>query len=640
MDEKNHIIDDIQDVSDIDTKHSVSRPPRPPGPALGPYFQFITTELDKMLWIGSILLFRHVDYQVPTIQFVSVAKVEFAWEVLYENLFNMRAYRINLFIQIRQGDMDDQVEWKIDWGDYSTNGHIFIPQHNQKWRGAFFSCNGFDATVSKQDSLEFTYNTVWNHLLSIHEDNPFHLLVWGGDQNYNDFVLDDIEFLVNWAKMNWDEKWKVDFDIASRRQVEEYYFNNYIEHWENRPEMKRALGCIPSLMMWDDHDIYDGAGSYPPLLHDSPIMLGLFDMAQKMRLLFQHHTSPAQARKHHLFGHKGYNFLARCGPHLAILGTDGRTERDDQTVIHDDSWNMIFNRIEEDLDDTIHHILVISAIPLIFARFKLAESILETAKKLSMKWRRIPFSEHVNSVFGLPEIYDDLVDEWTHESHIDERNDILQRFQDVARRKHMRVTFFSGDVHCCGVGRFQSRNTKTSSKPFNDSKLMYQIISSAIVNRPPPKIVIRAAHLFGRRWYPIQDTKEELIDFFEKSPVNGSPLFLKKLLPNRNWCFFTETSAQNLRFQNDVAQGLFERLFWYLFDFLVFCLGLVRIFGWFRFDHRKYRRTYEFSPSGTSEQLNDVEKRNLQVRFWLENDHRKKERQGFTNYDLFIPYLK
>ncbi len=55
----------------------------------------------------------------------------------------------------------------------------------------------------------------------------------------------------------------------------------YAENWGRHPELKKALTSIPSLMMWDVHDIFDGAGSYPPLLHDSPMMMGLFLAAQK-----------------------------------------------------------------------------------------------------------------------------------------------------------------------------------------------------------------------------------------------------------------------------------------------------------------------------------------------------------------------
>ncbi|CAF1549219.1 unnamed protein product, partial [Rotaria sordida] len=412
--------------------HTIGRPPRPPEPAMGPYYQFITTDLENMLWIGSVLIFRHVSYVHPSIQFNAKVKITFKWETLYENLFNMQAYRINLNIELPKGKDDEKIDWIINWEDFTTNGTFYIAQYDQKWRGAFFSCNGFDATVSKEIALGLTYNTVWNHLLSTHEKNPFHLLVWGGDQNYNDFVLEDV------------------------RYIEQYYFYNYAEHWERRSEMKQALGSIPSLMMWDDNDIYDGAGSYPSLLNDSPIMVGLLELAQKMRLLFQHHTTPEKARKHQLFGYRGHNFLARCGPNLVFLGTDGRSERNEKTVIHENTWNMIFEKLNIDLEN-VQHLIIILAVPFLFARFKVTETLLETWKKWTMKYQNIPFSEHTNSIFGLPEIYDDLLDEWIHEAHIKERNYILSRLQKLAEMKKTRITLFSGDVHCCGIARFRTR---------------------------------------------------------------------------------------------------------------------------------------------------------------------------------------
>jgi phosphodiesterase/alkaline phosphatase D-like protein len=140
-------------------------------------------------------------------------------------------------------------------------------------------------------------------------------------------IFEDIPYLRAWVNMEWNEKWTTDFRADLKEQVEEYHFNTYAENWNRRDEVRRALSSIPSLMTWDDHDIFDGAGSYPPLIHNSPMMMGLFSAAQKMRLLFQHHTTIDKARQHHLFGHEGYNFFARCGPRLAIVGTDGRTER-------------------------------------------------------------------------------------------------------------------------------------------------------------------------------------------------------------------------------------------------------------------------------------------------------------------------
>jgi hypothetical protein len=538
---------------------ALNRPPKPPGPTLGPYFQFITTDLENMLWIGSALLFRHVSFDPPKIQFFSEAKIDHTWEVFYENLFDMRAYRINLQVELRTGEGNEKVAWIIDWGDYSTGAIFHIARYNQKWRGGFFSCNGFDASVSRQADSALNYDNVWNHLHSIHEETPLHLLLWGGDQTYVDFIFEDIPFLRNWTNMEWDQKWACSFDNNTKNEIEQYYFNACAESWERRFEMKRALESTPSLMMWDDHDIFDGAGSYPPLLHDSPIMTGLFEVAQKMRLLFQHHTTPDKARQHGLFGYQGYNFFARCGPKLAIIGADGRSERDIETVQHEKTWDMIFDKLDNNLQD-VEHLIVLFPVPFSFVRFRLAESIFERMKNLPNKWQSLSLVKQTNSIFGLPELYDDLLDEWIHDSHIAERDRVLLRFQKVAEKKKVRITYFSGDVHCCGISRFRTYG-EDAPLPINDTKLMYQVISPAIVNMPPSRTYIRAAHFFPTKWYPIENTEEELFDFFESTPENGSKLFLQKLLPNRNWCYFEQCTTKNWTVPAPVQTGLLSRFF-------------------------------------------------------------------------------
>lgn len=106
-----------------------------------------------------------------------------------------------------------------------------------------------------------------------------------------------------------------DFGLVTGRW-RQYWFRAYAETWE-REEVRQALESIPALQQWDDHDIFDGAGSYPPELHDSPVMLGLMRTAQKFRLLFQHHTTPTLAQKHSLFGHAGFNWVCQMGPRMA-----------------------------------------------------------------------------------------------------------------------------------------------------------------------------------------------------------------------------------------------------------------------------------------------------------------------------------
>ncbi|CAF4911948.1 unnamed protein product [Rotaria sp. Silwood1] len=618
---------------------TVTRPPKRPGPALGPYYQFITTDLNQMLWIGSALLFREISHDKPKIQFFCEPKLDYSYEILYDNIFNMRAYRINISIELRDGEGDDEIRWKIDWGNYSTDGLFRIARYNQKWRGGFFSCNGFDSTVPEQKISDLTFDDVWEHLNSVHDETPLHILLWGGDQNYMDFMFEDIPYLKDWVDMEWNEKWTCDFRKDLEHQVEEYHFNSYVQTWE-RSEVRNALASIPSLMTWDDHDIFDGAGSYPPLLHDSPMMTGLFKVAQKLRLLFQHHTTLEKAQEHGLFGYQSYNFLAHCGPNLVIVGTDGRTERNTETVHHPKTWDMIFEKLENDVMN-ITHLIVLFPVPFSFVRFKLAESILHRLKNLPNKFRNVPVVKQTNSVFGLPELYDDLLDEWTHEAHIEERNRALSRFQELADRKKVRITFFSGDVHCCGVSRFQTR-LKDGLEPINDSKLMYQVISSAIVNIPPPRQFLRVAHYFKTKWHPIENTEEEVIDFFQRLPENGRKLMHKKLLPNRNWCYFEQCEEENPSVYTTIKTGLFH------------CLSKT---------NEHHSPAIDLGPTSRSdgrggtqppihqhsrghackERREAVEEeigtQTLKIRLWLESSKKHEERRRFVSYELLIPNL-
>lgn len=276
--------------------------------------------------------------------------------------------------------------------------------------------------------------------------------------------------------------------------------------------------------------------SYPPLLHESPVMSGLFLCAQRYRLLFQHHTTPDLARKHRLFGKKGYNFISQCGPKLAVLLTDGRTERTINTVQHDDTWDQIFTKLDTDLPASTEHLIAVFAVPLSFIRVRPAEKIFDFLLKMPNKFRQLPVVKSTNSLFGLPELYDDLLDEWTHDAHIEERNSAVQRFQTFAAKRACRVTFLSGDVHCCGLSRF--RSTPRGIAPVQDPRMMYQVIASAIVNMPPPRNGLRLAHYFPTKWKPFKDTEEEFINFFERMPEGGRKLRHRKLLPNRNWCYF------------------------------------------------------------------------------------------------------
>lgn len=62
--------------------------------------------------------------------------------------------------------------------------------------------------------------------------------------------------------------------------------------------------------------------------------------------------------------------------------------------------------------------------------------------------------------------------------HKKERNALILRFQHIAERKHLRISFMSGDVHATANSRFKS--TKKVD-PSQDPKFMLQSKATATV---------------------------------------------------------------------------------------------------------------------------------------------------------------
>jgi hypothetical protein len=108
-------------------------------------------------------------------------------DVLYENIFGMTALRYNLSTKIADGTGDQKISWKLSWngpkkGLHECEGLFHIARWEQRWRGGFFSCNGFDMTVPEGTVKDLGFDNVWKHLNSVHKESPFHILIWGGDQ--------------------------------------------------------------------------------------------------------------------------------------------------------------------------------------------------------------------------------------------------------------------------------------------------------------------------------------------------------------------------------------------------------------------------------------------------------------------------
>ena len=92
----------------------------------------------------------------------------------------------------------------------------------------------------------------------------------------------------------------------------------------------------------------------------------------------------------------------------------------------------------------------------------------------------------------------------------------------------------SGDVHLAAVGQFYS-NPKLGIAKHKDFRYMPNIVSSAIVNTPPPDIIADVLNKRNVIHHFDKETDEDMIPMFAHG-VDGKPRNNKRLLPHRNWC--------------------------------------------------------------------------------------------------------
>lgn len=130
----------------------------------------------------------------------------------------------------------------------STKSFV-VPAATQSMRMMFHSCNGFSVGT---DEDAWSGPALWGDVLRVHNEKPFHVMVGGGDQIYNDGVRVKGP-LKPWTEISNPRK-RRDYPFTSklRDECDEYYFNNYVR-WFSTESFASANSTIPQVNIWDDH---------------------------------------------------------------------------------------------------------------------------------------------------------------------------------------------------------------------------------------------------------------------------------------------------------------------------------------------------------------------------------------------------
>ncbi|KAG8946258.1 hypothetical protein FRC00_009708, partial [Tulasnella sp. 408] len=335
--------------------------------------------------------------------------------------------------------------------------------------------------------------------------------------------------------------------------------------------------------MLDDHDLIDGFGSYPDDLQGSPVFCTIGSRGYFWFLLFQlfvvgesgdgkpMHSQltvplddidgtlgqPGQHTfKSTIIGgdgayipHPGHSMLSYLGPQVYMLLMDARAERKKEQVCSKFTYDRIFAEIQK-LPPTVEHLVFLLGIPIAYPRMNFLEKTLDSKiNPLVMlgKTGTMAVTGFLNKFNADAELLDDLNDHWTAAGHKQERN--------------------CGDVHCAAVGAFKSLHGGSRFMPVltpeRDHRYMLNVVTSAIVNTPPPAGVLKMVNQLSSKVHKTmhgQDTDEIMLPLFTTAP-DGTPSKSKYIYGARNWAkvIWSEQTGElefDLRLEKEKGGGV------------------------------------------------------------------------------------
>lgn len=325
---------------------------------------------------------------------------------------------------------------------------------------AFASCNGQETGDFERSPEE--RNALWSDLARRRDEGPIHLLLHGGDQIYADEVTQAHPLSAGWPD-DVNGTLTEDEAAALRESLRQAYFRRYAVQL-GQAGFADVVARVPSLCIWDDHDICDGWGSLPPEALDSDVGHILFDAAREAYLLFQHGCRADERPPLTLDG-AGDNLPWRIDlPGVTVMAPDLRSTRRPDRVMDDYGWQS-FEATVDAL--TAKRVLLISSVPALGPRLSWVERLM-------------------NAIPGAEAYEDDLRDQWQSWMHRKAWIRFLGSLRNAHESDGRRLTVLSGEIHLATRAEMYCKNGP-----------MHQLVASGITHPPPPNGYARGLGLLA-----------------------------------------------------------------------------------------------------------------------------------------------
>eukprot|EP01121_Diplochlamys_sp_Union-15-3_P015760 TRINITY_DN5264_c0_g2_i3.p1 TRINITY_DN5264_c0_g2~~TRINITY_DN5264_c0_g2_i3.p1 ORF type:complete len:719 (-),score=126.57 TRINITY_DN5264_c0_g2_i3:19-2175(-) len=448
-------------------------PPPKTSLVLGPILHFKSTTPEGLYKVSAVVTFKlkedesvdkiEIDFSSPSGTAVNPVEPPKRHTLLEKDGYTVLRYDMTF-----QQDKENE---QTVWYSISLEGvkrSFLIPGLNQPPRFGYVSCNAVE------EGNGIRTDNLWVHMK---KNQPHHVLIHGGDQVYSDLPEQFIWLMIPFPKgfmltnsvltvVNTSKLPEITDEL--REQIEKFFFHNYIRVW-SQESIREVLASTPSVMMWDDHEIFDGFGSYSDEIQRSKPFQEIFRVARKYFRIFQigetdEFPSPTTIPNQDVLSQ--YYYLNQVG----ILSIDMRSERSKTQIISPKSYDALRGLLKTISRKDIHHMLVLSGVPVCYDNFEMLESAFRAIGNLNLE--------------------DDLIDHWDYSTHKQELVIFAKTLLDFATSTKVRVTMLSGDVHVATYGVIVDRDKANQSNPDN-SCVIGNLTSSAVGTQPVSATVTR-----------------------------------------------------------------------------------------------------------------------------------------------------
>jgi hypothetical protein len=230
------------------------------GVYFGPYLRYTNMDLERGLWLGSILLVTDAA-QPPTIHMHQ--SVDLSPNPQQLKAVNIAAHQRWTFYKYEISlQMDDGGPAKWTYAITSHLGctryeFLVAGRHETNWRFIATSGNDFSLNVNANERARLGgAGYMWKDIMQKHNEiGGFHTQLCLGGQIYADRMWKEIPSLKQWLTISGKEARKnAPWTAANQQDVSHAYFHYYTSHFD-QPYLRESFAQIPYICQIDDHDM-------------------------------------------------------------------------------------------------------------------------------------------------------------------------------------------------------------------------------------------------------------------------------------------------------------------------------------------------------------------------------------------------